>query len=82
MKQEIKNDWILFWIGFQLGTSILLIMCGIVVFYTGFHNTDLSGNILKLAYYENFSYESYVDVYSVDGIKIMNYDMAYILGMK
>ena len=64
-----------------LSLGVGLIIFGISGFYSGFHNVDLSRNILKISYYENLSYDAYADQYNTKG-ETMSYDYAYILGLE
>lgn len=62
-----------------LGIGIGCIGLSFMIFYIGFHNLDLSVNILRISYYEDLRYNDYYDVYNLEG-DIISYDDAYILG--
>jgi hypothetical protein len=68
------------YINLSLGVGIALIIFSVSGFYIGFHNVDTSWNFLKICYYENLSYHSYVDRYNVKG-DALDYDTAYVFGM-
>lgn len=57
-----------------------LVMLSVYVFFAGFHNIDLSYNILKLSYQENQTYyEDYCDITNYGNC--VTYSFAYRMGL-
>jgi hypothetical protein len=66
--------------GMFLYIGFSAVMGGIAVFFVGFHNVDLSVNIMRISYFENLNYSRYVDRTIND--KIITYDDGYIIGLR
>lgn len=75
-KQTIKRTM------YQVSIFIqLLALCSsIALFFIGFHNVDLSVNVMRISMFENLDYNHYSDT-TLNG-SILNYDCIYILGLK
>ena len=66
--------------GILFSVGIALIILSISTFYIGFHNVDLSFNVLKMSYDDdNLDFYSSVDRYNLKG-DTMTYIDLYILG--
>ena len=85
-KIERKINWknilyqflyIAFIFGFFIGFGMIL--SSIWLFETGFHNVDLSRNVLKISYMFDLNYSSFYDV-TMERSTI-DYDSAYSLGL-
>jgi len=85
-KIERKINWknilyqflyIAFIFGFFIGFGMIL--SSIWFFETGFHNVDLSRNVLKISYMFDLNYSSFYDV--TMGRSTIDYDSAYSLGL-
>lgn len=59
--------------------NLCVLVLAVSVFFIGFHNVDLSHNVLKLSYMENLTYTDYYDITS-NGSSL-TYDDGYILGL-
>jgi len=62
---------------FALGISLLL--GSTTMFYVGFHDVDLSWNMLRVAHEYNLDYENWIDTYNTNG-SYVNYDDSYMIG--
>lgn len=74
IKEIEKTIWILILI-FGIG----FIIYGTQGFYIGFHNVDLSYNILRMSYYNDLNFNEMIDRYDIEG-NTMDYTTAYIIG--
>ena len=64
---------------FILSIGIIFLIAGLYAFFTGYHNVDLSTNVLRISYENNLNPNSFYDIYSLkDTIGINN---LYIIGM-
>lgn len=60
--------------------NLCVLVLAVSVFFIGFHNVDLSHNVLKLSYMENLTYAKYYDITSNGSL--LTYDDGYRLGLK
>jgi len=82
-KEKTKEIWEQRIMSFSLGIGIALIVAGFYLFAMGFHNLDLSWNMLRVAYNYDLDYYSWVDAHAIgkDGnFKTITYDEGYIMG--
>jgi len=58
--------------------GFVIAMCGISLYWMGFHNIDLSYNVMRISYFENLNYEKFYDT-TLGGYDV-SYDEGYRMG--
>jgi len=75
-KEEIENIYL----GLKIAFGFLLIISGVFIFYIGFHNLDLSVNMLKVSY--DYKLDFYKMFDTTLGEETISYTGGYILGCR